>query len=75
MCSSDLEVVDEIDAACAQVAALDGQAVSGDQADLAVYHFYPSLEQARLWLDQAGLVIEVEGTGDGYAHFLASKKA
>ena len=69
------EVVEEIDAADAQVAALDWQAISGEQAGLAAYHYYPPLEQVRTWLDQAGLAIEEEGTGDGYAHFLSSKDA
>jgi SAM-dependent methyltransferase len=39
-----------------------------DQDD--VYHYYPSLEQAREWVQQAGLVILEEGEGDGYHHFL-----
>ena len=69
------EVLDEIDAADAPVAALDGQSVAGEQADLAVYHYYPPPEQVRAWFDQAGLAIEEEGTGDGYAHFLARKNA
>jgi 2-polyprenyl-3-methyl-5-hydroxy-6-metoxy-1,4-benzoquinol methylase len=69
------EVVDEIDAAYAQAAALDWQAISGVQADRAVYHYYPPPEQVRAWLDQAGLAIEEEGTGDGYAHLLARKNA
>jgi len=40
----------------------------------AAYHFYPSEEQVRAWLDQAEFAIEEEGTGDGYFHFLARKK-
>ncbi len=55
------EVVDEADA-------------SGAQGDIAGYHYYPSLEQVRTWLAQAGLVIEAEGTGDEYAHFLATDR-
>jgi 2-polyprenyl-3-methyl-5-hydroxy-6-metoxy-1,4-benzoquinol methylase len=69
------EVVDEIDLAYALGAALDGQSVAGEQADLAVYHYYPPLEQVRAWFDQAGLAIEEEGMGDGYAHLLATKNA
>jgi hypothetical protein len=68
------EVVDKVDAACAQIAALDWQAISGEQADVAVYHYHPRLEQVRAWLDQAGLAIEEEGTGDGHAHFLVRKR-
>jgi len=69
------EVADELDAAYAQATALDQRAISGERLDLAVYHYHPPLEQVRLWLDQAGLAIEEEGTGDGYAHFLARKNA
>lgn len=69
------EVVDAVDAACEQVAALDWRAISGEQAALAAYHFYPSAEQVRAWLDQAGLAVEEEGTGDGYTHLLARKNA
>ena len=69
------EVVDESDAAYAQVAALDWRSISGEQADPAVYHYYPSPEQVRAWLDQAGLAIEEEGIGDGYTHLLARKNA
>ena len=70
-----VDETDEIDAAYAQAAARDWQAISGEQADLAVYHYYPPPEQVRAWLDQAGLAIEEEGTGDGYAHLLARKNA
>ncbi len=67
------EVVDEVDASLEQATALD-QPPSGALADAAVYHFYPTLEQAREWIDRAGLVIQEEGFGSGYHHFLAKKK-
>ena len=69
------EVAHEIEAACAQIAGLDWQAIPGEQAARATYHYYPPLEQVRAWLDQAGFEIEAEGTGDGYAHFMANKQA
>jgi 2-polyprenyl-3-methyl-5-hydroxy-6-metoxy-1,4-benzoquinol methylase len=69
------EVVDKLDAACGQVLTLEGQEITGELADPAVYHYHPSLEQVRAWLDRAGLAIEEEGTGDIYAHFLATKSA
>ncbi len=69
------EIADELDEAYAQVTAQDAQAISGERANLATYHYDPSPEQVHAWLDQAGLVIEEEGTGDGYAHVLAKKKA
>ena len=67
------ELVNEVDAAYAQVEASD-QPVPRALADAAVYHFYPSLDQAREWIDQAGLAIEEEGAGSGYHHFVARKK-
>jgi SAM-dependent methyltransferase len=45
-----------------------------ERADVAVYHYYPSLEQVRAWIGQAGLVIEEEGTGDWYEHLVVSKR-
>jgi SAM-dependent methyltransferase len=71
------EVVDELDAAYANAMAqdaLDPRAISGESLDHAVYHYHPSLDQVRVWFDQAGLRIEAEGGGDGYAHFLARKR-
>jgi hypothetical protein len=46
----------------------------GERADVAVYHYYPSLEQVWAWLGQAGLAIEEEGTGNWYEHFVVRKK-
>ena len=72
------EVVDKVDTGYAQLQALGPVLVPNDipddLADPAVYHFYPSLDQAREWIDQAGLAIEEEGEGDGYHHFMARKK-
>jgi hypothetical protein len=41
------EVVDGLNVVCEQVQALGHAPVPGDLADSAVYHFYPSLDQAR----------------------------
>jgi SAM-dependent methyltransferase len=68
------EIADEIEAAYDQIAALDWQAVDGELAGLAAYHYYPPLEQVRLWFAQAGLEIVEEGTGDEYTHLLAKTK-
>lgn len=67
------EWVDEIDDAYEQAMA-PGQPVPGDLADRAVYHYYPPVEQVRVWIDQASLAIEEEGLGSGWHHFMASKK-
>jgi 2-polyprenyl-3-methyl-5-hydroxy-6-metoxy-1,4-benzoquinol methylase len=69
------EVVDEVDVSCTGAAAGEGQAIAGDEGNPAVYHYYPPLEQVRAWFEGAGLTIEEEGMGDGYAHFLARKSA
>jgi 2-polyprenyl-3-methyl-5-hydroxy-6-metoxy-1,4-benzoquinol methylase len=66
------EVVDKVDQAIPQVKAL-GQTVSLTQADAAVYHFYPSIDQAHEWIKRAGLTIEEESFGSGYHHFMARK--
>jgi SAM-dependent methyltransferase len=64
------EVADQVDEAYERVKA------SGmlELADVAVYHYYPSPEQVRAWLGQAGLAIEEEGTGNGYEHFVVRKR-
>jgi SAM-dependent methyltransferase len=67
------ERVSDMDFTYERVMASEDPRVAGELADKAVYHYYPSLEQARAWLVQAGLAIEEEGVGNGYAHFVASK--
>nr|BBH94766.1 hypothetical protein KTA_29650 [Thermogemmatispora argillosa] len=47
--------------------------VPGEYAHHAGYHYYPSLEQVRAWLEAAGLVTLEECTGDGYQHFLLQR--
>ena len=63
------ELADEVDEAFARALALPA-----DEADEAAYHFCPPLEQVRAWIEQAGLVIEKEGTGNWYAHFVVRKR-
>jgi 2-polyprenyl-3-methyl-5-hydroxy-6-metoxy-1,4-benzoquinol methylase len=67
------ELVDEVDVSYEKLQAVSGASDPNHLADSAVYHFYPSLEQARVWIEQAGLEIESEGIGSGYHHFLARK--
>ena len=69
------EIVDKADTASVEVLARDWHDLSGEQADGAVYHYLPALEQARLWFDGAGLTIEEEGSGKWYTHLLATKRA
>lgn len=65
------EVVDELDAAYEK--SLGMLLVPGQLADKAVYHYYPGVERVRIWIEQAGLAIEAEGTGDGYEHFVVRR--
>jgi cyclopropane fatty-acyl-phospholipid synthase-like methyltransferase len=66
------EIVDQVEQAYERTLGLP--AVLADEADEAAYHYCPSLEQVRAWIEQAGLVIEEQGTGDWYAHFVVRKR-
>jgi 2-polyprenyl-3-methyl-5-hydroxy-6-metoxy-1,4-benzoquinol methylase len=66
------EVADRVEKAYEQIKA-SGMLPDG-LADAAVYHYHPPLEQVRTWIEQAGLVIDEEGTGDWYAHFVVRKR-
>lgn len=47
--------------------------VYGEWADQDVYHYYPSLQQVREWMQRAGFDLMEEGEGDGYHHFVIRK--
>ena len=70
------EVVDRADEAYEQMMALEAGAVpDGEVADASVYHYHPSLDQVRAWLEKTGFALEDEGTGNGYEHFIVRKSA
>jgi 2-polyprenyl-3-methyl-5-hydroxy-6-metoxy-1,4-benzoquinol methylase len=46
---------------------------SDELTDRAVYHYYPPLKVVREWINHAGLVIEEEGAGGGFHHFILRK--
>ncbi|MBN2389798.1 MAG: class I SAM-dependent methyltransferase [Anaerolineae bacterium] len=70
------EVADRVDEAYEQMMALEaGTLPDGEVADASVYHYHPSLEQVRTWLEQTGLTLEDEGAGEGYEHFVVRKSA
>ena len=68
------EWVDEFEHSYAQVMAMAPELpLPGDLSDRAVYHYYPLVEQVRAWIGQAGLLIEEEGQGSGWHHFITRK--
>jgi cyclopropane fatty-acyl-phospholipid synthase-like methyltransferase len=67
------ELADEVQASYERLISHTSQEVPGTLADPAVYHYYPSLDQVRLWLEQAGLALEEQGTGLWYEHIIARK--
>jgi len=66
------EVVDQVEDAYEQVTTSDQ--ILRERCDVAIYHYHPSLEQVRMWIEEAGMSIEAEGSGNGYEHLLARKK-
>ena len=64
------EVADQLEEAYGRAVASGGKARA---EDVAAYHYAPSLEQVRTWVNQEGLAIEEEGTGNWYEHFLVRK--
>jgi len=66
------ELADQVEEAYER--ALGLPVVLADEADEAAYHYCPSLEQVRAWIGQAGLVLEEEGTGNWYEHFVVRKR-
>jgi cyclopropane fatty-acyl-phospholipid synthase-like methyltransferase len=67
-----VEVIEEAElkAAFARGQQLGWPLVYGELADEEVYHYYPSIEQVREWLQQAGFALQQEGEGDLYHHFI-----
>jgi 2-polyprenyl-3-methyl-5-hydroxy-6-metoxy-1,4-benzoquinol methylase len=69
------EVAAEVDEAFDKVMTMGYGDVPSELDDKAVYHYYPSVEQVRKWLDQEKFVIEAEDMGIiWYRHFLVRKK-
>jgi cyclopropane fatty-acyl-phospholipid synthase-like methyltransferase len=69
----EIAAADEIEAAYTRGRQAGLPVVYGEWADGDVYHFYPSFEQVREWILQAGLELIEEGEGDGYRHFVVCK--
>jgi cyclopropane fatty-acyl-phospholipid synthase-like methyltransferase len=47
--------------------------VKGEYAHEGYYHYYPALEQVRIWASQTSFSVIAEGEGDGYHHFLVQR--
>lgn len=47
--------------------------VEGEYAHEGYYHYYPTLEQVRIWISQASFTLLDEGEGDDYQHFLVQR--
>lgn len=47
--------------------------VEGEYAHEGGYHYYPSIEKVRGWINLSGFVILKENTSDGYEHFILKK--
>ncbi|MGD0611331.1 MAG: class I SAM-dependent methyltransferase [Anaerolineales bacterium] len=70
-----VEVTDEkkIEAAFTRGQELEPPVVFGELADEDVYHYYPSIQQVREWLEQARFEFMGDGDGDSYHHFMVCK--
>jgi cyclopropane fatty-acyl-phospholipid synthase-like methyltransferase len=70
-----VEIADENDIVQAFIRAQQAglPMVYGEGADEDVYHYYPSIQQVKEWLRQAGFDLIEEGEGDGYHHFVVRK--
>jgi len=62
-----------VDEAFEKVMTMGYDAISDELADMAVYHYYPSVEQVRKWLDQENFFVEADGLGKWYRHFVVRK--
>jgi cyclopropane fatty-acyl-phospholipid synthase-like methyltransferase len=71
-----VEIIEEAElkAAFARGQHLGWPLVYGELADEEVYHYYPSIEQVKEWLQQARFVVQQEGEGDLYHHFIVRKE-
>jgi cyclopropane fatty-acyl-phospholipid synthase-like methyltransferase len=63
----------EVKAAFDEAQQLGLPVVYGEWINDEVYHYYPSLEQVREWVQHAGFVILEEAEGDGYHHFMMQR--
>jgi cyclopropane fatty-acyl-phospholipid synthase-like methyltransferase len=68
------EVADNVESSYQRVMTLRSSDVKTEIADASVYHYHPSLDQVRTWLDAAGLDLDEQGSGHWYEHIIVRKK-
>ena len=64
---------EEVEEAFQKARQQDLPVIYGEWENTDVYNYYPSMEQVREWLQQAGFSMVEEGEGDGYHHFISQK--
>lgn len=71
-----VEIADagEVEDAFQQARQVELPVVHGEWVNDGVYHYYPTMEQVREWIQQAGFDLTEEGEGDGYHHFIMQKR-
>ncbi len=71
-----VEVADagEVEEAFQQAQRAELPVVYGEWVNDGVYHYYPTMEQVRVWSGEAGFDPLEEGEGDGYHHFLMQRR-
>ena len=69
----ELAEAEEVEAAFKKAQQQGLPVVYGEWENSDVYHYYPSMDQVREWLQQAGFNVIEEGEGDGYHHFIVQK--
>ena len=67
------EVADQVDEAYARAMGMAPLEIPGELGEVAIYHYNPSLAQVQAWVEQTGLTIEEQGTGNEYEHFVVAK--
>ena len=67
------ELADEVQASYEHVKSLPSPITPADLDGEVVYHYYPGPDQVHAWLTQSGLILDEQGTGSGYYHFLARR--
>lgn len=72
-CTVEIESEEELQLAYAAGQRLGLPLIYGEYAHHGGYHFYPTDEQVRSWLAEAGFNLREMMEGDGYWHYLAQK--